>query len=244
VPDEAREAARERLRRVGVELPARAQWPTGMDRLSVPVKGRIAPAEQVGTGRAVARLTDLGWGTRLRDLVGPAAPDAPVPDDVVRAAVAVLAAWEWAERPAAVVYVPSTRHPAQVASLAARLAEVGRLPLLGALDLVRDPSGGHGSNSARRLAAVHGAFAVGEGLRTALAALAALAADRAPADPTGDAAAAEPGPPGAGGGSPSGPPLLLVDDYVDTGWTMTEAARVLRAAGAGAVLPFALAAGG
>jgi ATP-dependent DNA helicase RecQ len=36
-------------------------------------------------------------------------------------------------------------------------------------------------------------------------------------------------------------PILLVDDRVDTGWTMTITTRLLRQAGAGAVLPFALA---
>jgi hypoxanthine-guanine phosphoribosyltransferase len=36
-------------------------------------------------------------------------------------------------------------------------------------------------------------------------------------------------------------PILLVDDVTDTGWTFTMAARVLRRAGADAVLPFALA---
>ena len=39
---------------------------------------------------------------------------------------------------------------------------------------------------------------------------------------------------------PAGP-VLLVDDLVDSRWTMTVAARVLRQAGATAVLPFALA---
>jgi ATP-dependent DNA helicase RecQ len=38
--------------------------------------------------------------------------------------------------------------------------------------------------------------------------------------------------------------VLLVDDVIDTGWTMTVAARILRRAGASAVLPFALAAVG
>jgi ATP-dependent DNA helicase RecQ len=38
----------------------------------------------------------------------------------------------------------------------------------------------------------------------------------------------------------AGSPILLVDDYTDTGWTFAELARVLRRAGAGAVLPFAL----
>jgi ATP-dependent DNA helicase RecQ len=40
---------------------------------------------------------------------------------------------------------------------------------------------------------------------------------------------------------PSGARVLLVDDLVVTGWTLTLAARALRAAGAGAVLPLTLA---
>jgi ATP-dependent DNA helicase RecQ len=36
-------------------------------------------------------------------------------------------------------------------------------------------------------------------------------------------------------------PILLVDDLIDTGWTMTLATRLVRKAGAKAVLPFALA---
>jgi ATP-dependent DNA helicase RecQ len=35
--------------------------------------------------------------------------------------------------------------------------------------------------------------------------------------------------------------VLLVDDLVDTGWTVTFAAKLLREGGAQAVLPFALA---
>jgi ATP-dependent DNA helicase RecQ len=36
-------------------------------------------------------------------------------------------------------------------------------------------------------------------------------------------------------------PVLLVDDLVDSGWTMALAGRALRRAGASAVLPLALA---
>jgi ATP-dependent DNA helicase RecQ len=39
-------------------------------------------------------------------------------------------------------------------------------------------------------------------------------------------------------------PVLLVDDRLDTGWTMTEAARLLRGGGAGHVLPLVLAVDG
>jgi len=37
------------------------------------------------------------------------------------------------------------------------------------------------------------------------------------------------------------PVVLLVDDLVDSRWTLTVAGRTLRQAGAAAVLPFALA---
>jgi ATP-dependent DNA helicase RecQ len=39
-------------------------------------------------------------------------------------------------------------------------------------------------------------------------------------------------------------PVLLVDDLVDSGWTMVLAGRALRKAGATAVLPLALAVAG
>ena len=39
----------------------------------------------------------------------------------------------------------------------------------------------------------------------------------------------------------TGGAVLLVDDWVDTGWTMTLAAKLLRGYGVPAVLPFALA---
>jgi ATP-dependent DNA helicase RecQ len=38
--------------------------------------------------------------------------------------------------------------------------------------------------------------------------------------------------------------VLLVDDLVDSGWTMTLAAKLLRDAGSVDVLPFALASAG
>ena len=210
VPDRVVGAAHERLARVGVPVDPRAQWPTGMARLGVPVSGRIDAAEAMAPGRAVARLTDLGWGRRLREVL---AADAPASADLVRACVPVLAEWGWAERPVGVVGMPSRRHPMLVASLAAGLAEVGRLPLLGTLSLAHGgPEGEPGGNSAFRLASVWDRLVVGPELATALA---------------------------EGSG-----PVLLVDDLVDSRWTMTVAARALRLAGVRAVLPFALAVAG
>ncbi|MDY0908262.1 DEAD/DEAH box helicase [Microbacterium sp. CFBP9034] len=205
IRSDAADAATAALDRVGVPIEPRRQWPTGADRLGVPVKGRIPPAEQAGEGRALARLTDLGWGGTLREVFAAGAPDAPVPPNLLAACVRVLADWGWDERPVAVVAMPSRAHPLLVDSLARGLAEVGRLPYLGALEPVSGgPSGQPGGNSAFRLAGLWSRLTA-DGLQM---------------------------PPG---------PVLLVDDYVDSRWTMTVAARELRAAGASAVLPFALA---
>jgi ATP-dependent DNA helicase RecQ len=168
LPEGAREVAAERLRRAGVELEPRVQWPSGMSRLGVPVSGRIDPAERAAAGRAVARLTDLGWGTRLRTLLD--APDAAVDRWVLDACVGVLRDWGWARRPVAVVPVPSRRHPALVGSLAAGIAEIGRLRLLPALEAVDGgPTGEPGGNSAFRLAGVWDRLVVGPDLAGALA---------------------------------------------------------------------------
>ncbi|WP_431806903.1 RecQ family ATP-dependent DNA helicase [Microbacterium paraoxydans] len=197
--------ASQALDRVGVPIEPRRAWPTGADRLDVPVRGRIPAEEQAAEGRALARLTDLGWGGTLRETFAAGAADAPVSPHVLQACVRVLAGWGWAERPVAVVAMPSRSRPQLVDSLARGLAEVGRLPYLGAL-APRDggPSGQPGGNSVFRLAGLWGRL---------------------------DAAHLE---------VPSGP-VLLVDDLVDSRWTMTVAARELRRAGATAVLPFALA---
>ena len=53
---------------------------------------------------------------------------------MLAACVRVLAEWRWAERPVGVVAMPSRSRPLLVDSLARGLAEVGRLPYLGALD--------------------------------------------------------------------------------------------------------------
>jgi ATP-dependent DNA helicase RecQ len=170
LPEAALRTATARLERPGVPIEPRAQWPSGMDRLGVPRKGRIGAGSAMEPGRALARLTDLGWGQRLRQLLRE--PDAEVPQPVVRACVAVLADWDWAARPVAVVAVPSRRRPLLVRSLAEQLAQLGRLSLLGELDPVDGgPTGEPGGNSAFRLAGVWGRLEAGAELRSRLSAL-------------------------------------------------------------------------
>ena len=212
----ARERADQALRRTGVPIEPRRMWPSNMDHLGVPVKGRIAEGEQAEEGRALARLTDLGWGSRLRELL--ATEDAPLPEEVLQGAVAVLAAWGWQARPIAVVAMPSRGRPQLVDSFARGIARLGRLPFLGALETVGGgPTAGPGGNSAYRLASVHGRFAVPEAMEHMLR------------------TAPEAGQHG---------PVLLMDDLVDSRWSLAEAARVLRGAGAQGVLPFVLAQNG
>ncbi|MFF2631724.1 RecQ family ATP-dependent DNA helicase [Microbacterium sp. NPDC058021] len=202
---DATEAASAALDRVGVPIEPRRQWPTGADSLGVPVRGRIPADEQSDAGRALARLTDLGWGGTLREMFAAGAADAPVPPNVAAACVRVLADWGWAERPVAVVAMPSRSKPQLVGTLARGIAEIGRMPFLGTLDLVDGgPIGAPGGNSAFRLAGVWERFS-------------------------------------AAGLDVPAAPVLLVDDLVDSRWTLTIAARELRRAGAAAVLPFALA---
>ena len=60
------------------------------------------------------------------------------------------------ERPVAVVPVPSRRHPRRVASLAAHIAAVGRLPLIEALSVDGPPPPVDAASSARAQALLAG----------------------------------------------------------------------------------------
>jgi ATP-dependent DNA helicase RecQ len=207
VSTETLDTTRERLRQPGIEVVPRKQWPTGMAGLNVPLSGRIAAGEEAEPGRVIGRLTDMGWGVRLRELVGTTARDAEVPTPMLQACVQVLAAWPWAQRPTAVVEIPSATRPRLTRSLASQLATIGRLDFLGTLTSEGLPP--RRANSAQRLADLWRRLSLPEEVATAV--------------------------------SRTSGPILLIDDFIDTGWTMTLAARLLRQAGASAVLPFALA---
>jgi ATP-dependent DNA helicase RecQ len=156
-------------------------------------------------------------------MFSPQAPDGPVPDDMADAVVTVLSDWArgpggWAsgapdapQRPAGVVTVASRTRPRLISSLAGRIGEVGRMPLLGSLEYVPEAleTGMSRTNSAQRVRALHESLVVPPELAEALAA--------------------------AGG------PVLLVDDFSESGWTLAVASRLLRRAGAKGVFPLVLA---
>ncbi|MFC9395605.1 RecQ family ATP-dependent DNA helicase [Streptomyces sp. NPDC057027] len=223
VSDAALDAAKGELGRPGVEVEPRKMWPTGLAAVGVDLKGRIPLGEQSFAGRALGRLSDIGWGNRLRPLLADTTPDGPVPDDVVQAVVQVLADWAkgpggWASgapdapaRPAGVVTVASHRKPRLVGSLGQRIAEIGRMPFLGVVEYAPEAEELRLSrtNSAQRVVGLQRTLTVPPELGERLA--------------------------GAGG------PVLLVDDLSDTGWTLAVAARLLRRSGAEGVFPLVLA---
>lgn len=176
IDDTALDEARASLDRVGVEIPARRQWPTGLPSLGIELKGKLAPAELAEEGRALARLSDLGWGAPVREALH--GTDGPVPEHLVRAAVRVLAEWPWPRRPDVIVSVPSRRHPELVRGLARGLAEAGRLPYGGELAWTHGgPSSSPESNSAFRLAGLLDRFAVPEEMAVNLPGSAVLLVD-------------------------------------------------------------------
>jgi ATP-dependent DNA helicase RecQ len=210
VESSAAASASASLDKVGVPLEPRAQWPTGAERLGVPVKGRISADERMLEGRVLARLTDLGWGGTMRELFAPGSTDTAASPAMIDACVRVLAEWNWDDRPAAIVTVPSRRFPQLIESVAAGLSTAGRLPYLGSLEHANGgPTGEPGGNSAYRLAGVWDRFTLSQELADSIRTLDG--------------------------------PVMLIDDLVDSRWTMTVAARTLLRAGVPAVLPFALA---
>jgi ATP-dependent DNA helicase RecQ len=201
ISGEAVEAASARLSRPGVAIEARKMWPTALPGLGIDLKGKIAdpPSE----GRAVARLTDLGYGGQLRDLFGPGSPDGPVPPPLVAAVIEVLS--DWQPKVDSIVVVESLTRPTLTQDLAHGLSRHLGVPVAGRFTIADPtvPPGQGAANSAQRVAAVTRRHA----LRL---------------DERGDR-------------------VLLVDDLVVTGWTLTLAARAIREAGASDVLPLTLA---
>lgn len=210
------------LDRVGVPIASRALWPTGLDRLGVtdggrPVKGKIPPDEQFVEGRVVARLSDLGWGGTLRPLFASDRDGKPVDADVPPelAKACLRVLAQW--------------------GWAERPVAVAWVPSVGRPRLVESLATGIAAAgrlealgplaltdpSEPRRGSTNSAYRVRDVWRR-LAVPPEMAARLASLEG----------------------PVLLVDDFVDSRWTLTVAARLLRRAGADAVLPFALAMAG
>jgi ATP-dependent DNA helicase RecQ len=137
-PDVAVEAAalasaRDYLRRRDVPLHPRRQWPAGLaDR-----RGRIAPEVRPEVGRALAAGTESGWGEAVGALLAAGVTGAETAADalaeVVGGLVQVLARWDWAQRPSAIVAIPSRTHGPLLHAICAELGRLGRLPVLPAV---------------------------------------------------------------------------------------------------------------
>nr|WP_235915588.1 RecQ family ATP-dependent DNA helicase [Puerhibacterium puerhi] len=255
-PDpEAVAAARAEMDRPGVEVEPRKMWPTGLASLGLDLKGRLGADELAEPGRAVARLDGLGWSGPLRDLLAPGAPDGEVPVPLRRAAARVLDDWdalrEAREDPAGGAPDAGTEPGTETG------AETGAEP-------GTEPSAGADGAAERRLL-VEGVVAVRSVTRpqltyhlaSGLASYLGVPLIGAVGPASGQE---EPGRHDVNSamrlagvarrlqlelGEPAlrglpGRTVLLVDDWTESGWTLTVAARLLRRAGAARVLPFVL----
>ncbi|WP_159618183.1 RecQ family ATP-dependent DNA helicase [Ruania rhizosphaerae] len=186
--------ARQHFRGLDSRVEPRKLWPSRLEG----VRGKIGPI--IAEGRAIAFADDPAWSDVLARLW---AEDQQAPPEILQAAVATLRRWapHW-QRPTAVVPMPSRRHPRLVSSVAEHLAQVGRLPVVEALQVSGPPPSDEAASGVRvsqlleRTSVVDGVELHG--------------------------------------------PVLLVDDTIRTRWTVTVAAHLLKATGAGPVLPFAI----
>lgn len=208
-----RDAMDEVIRRPGVVVEARTSWPTGMGSIGVDVKGRIPESERAEDGRAVARFTDLGWGAALRRATALDAEGRPVDAPVADELFTAVTRVlrEWGW---------ATR-PVAVVSVPSR----ARPQLVGSLRARLAEVGR--LQDLGELELRHGGPAGGAGGNSAVRLAGVWERLGVPAA-TREALAALDG------------PVLLVDDVVDSRWTLTVAARELRLAGADAVLPLVL----
>ncbi|TNU77233.1 DEAD/DEAH box helicase [Miniimonas arenae] len=211
LPDAAAvEEVRVALARAGVEVVPRRQWPTGMATLGVPLAGRIAVEERAEAGSAVARLDGVGLSAAVRDAVGPGAGDGPVPADL-RPAVRSLLERLVAERTKIDgVVLVDSTTRPQLVDHLAK----GAAHVLGVPVVGRFVARGDAPPTRHDVNSAQRLAAVQQRLELDLS-------------------------PAAAAGLP-GRSVLLVDEYTDSGWTLTLAARLLRLAGARAVHPFVL----
>jgi ATP-dependent DNA helicase RecQ len=176
-------------------------------------KGKIAVDRQHEPGRALARLGDGGWNPIVEQLIASAegGGDADLPEPLVAAITAILKRWHWSARPTWICPVPSRRRSKLINGVATALGALGKLPVHEALVAASPAASGFQADQANSAHQVTNVW------------------DRFLVDgdrlPEREVLAG---------------PVLLVDDEVDSRWTMTVATWQLTGAGAGPVLPFSL----
>ncbi len=198
------------LRNGDLVIDVRKQWPSGLDE----PKGRIPAARQARAGRALARLGDGGWSTPLGGLIAAAdrGQSAEPSSELLDALAALLKAWDWDERPTWICPMPSRRRSTLIDGVAAGLGRLGKLPVHRAL---RERTLADATFQADQANSAHQV---------------ANLWGRIELDPAGF-----PNDPAVAAG-----PVLLIDDQVDSRWTITLAAWELTGAGVPQVLPLVL----
>lgn len=200
------------LRGGDIVIEPRKQWPSG---LGAP-KGRIKSVAQAQPGRALARLGDGGWNPVVESLIF-ASDQGEFPEiapELVTAVAQVLKRWDWHQRPTWICPMPSRRRSHLIDGLAAALGSLGKLPVHHVLASTSSDLAPEDAYQSGQSNSAHQVLNVW---------------NRLSLDSTAFEAA----------GVPSGP-VLLVDDEIDSRWTMTVAGSLLSGAGVDAVLPFAL----
>ena len=89
----ALERARSALAKAGAPIEPHKLWPSNLAKLGIPLSGRIN-ADAAGDAAAPGPFTDLGWGSAVRAAADASAPDANVPEHLVRGAIEVLVEWK------------------------------------------------------------------------------------------------------------------------------------------------------
>ena len=134
----------------------------------------------------------------------------PLHTDMIRAVAAVLKRWDWKERPAWICPMPSQTNATVIDRLATGLGELGSLPVHRALVMDDDAR----PTQASMANSAHQVANIWGRLR--------LDPDQWPT------------------GEVSHGPVLLIDDFCDSRWTLTVAGAVLLDGGSGPVLPLVL----
>jgi ATP-dependent DNA helicase RecQ len=204
----------------------KAHLPSALDRYEDSDRAKIAIPERLRAkpGCVLCIYGDAGWGeevARCKYQTG------VFSDALVDAAAALIREkWKPQPWPEWITAAPSRSRPTLVADFARRLAERLRVPFAAVIQKRRENQPQKNMrNSVQQLRNLLDAFEVAgqepEGALQAVAWNAARLLGRVTPIPSG--------------------PVLLVDDMVDSGWTLTLLAVLLRLRGSGPVHPFALA---